>query len=1014
MKIAYNPESADNVINNDTAKSDDIIFDLKAKNIWAKGMRMGTDWADVTSKPSSLPANGGNADTVDTWHKDNIQWTGYITGSASLSSYWFKMYDVTVTSQKYNDITLTFLISEGYTSNFSIFQLRFRQQGDNNSGAYNFIVHLKELVGNCKDKIVAYYNNSTGNIQLWGNVELQWGTMNYTVIKKTYRTSVDFNTLGTLTAQDFTSVQTQPSDGYTKVTMTRVGQVLQAESATSATTATRLQSSKEFWGNDFDGTQDINGTITFPSIGDKATSNKISWSGSTDGADIYYETAAADQGNLVLNVRDDANAYIQLALNGTFKSHFDVANSYWTGRSASADKWNTARNFKIGNSSKTVDGSKDVEWTLEDIGVQNTWRTVKVNSNSINSNPLDLCNGTYVTVTKGDNGKVTFDVNSKISGMYEWYSATTDSSTDKAIDKWFEIVKFLEGIKTDDTLNTLLTNKLSITQISQDSNVNALKNNALYWVDTKSNTGTLTNRPFSSDNYPFAMLSVTNYNESTFSYRSRIAFNDQGQMAVAKCHSESQQDWTDTWYTVLTSNNSGISGSKITINNESIAVSKLDHNHDTIYVKKSGDNMSGTLTINSNTFGSLIINRTNDKDAASITFKGGSTTTSTYGSIGFNASAKDRQLLRWESDTSKVYTILDTSSTYVNKDTKTITINGVSTTWENTWRTIKINGTSIDQNELNLLPGTNVTFSRTNGNVTINSPNTWRSIYVNNTSSSLGSNAMTIANGTNTTARLTNGNTVKINLNSTLTGITDISGGSNDYWRIKFTCTNDDGALEIATADNGTEPIYVRQYNYKDSNSWGTVARTLTLLDGYGNTIVPGILSTTQVKTSGGVLHTGLYTTGYKNSSETDTGKKANAALAYANRFMLLGGGETLEMNIVTKNKTINKTITSLTISESWSKITAISGDTTLTSNGTYIIQAIMDNVYYSGVMSWYTGTPSANNTDEIVLHRGGGGYANTIYLRTEEVQNDKMYLEISANSELKSKTVYFYFQQIC
>ena len=347
---------------------------------------------------------------------------------------------------------------------------------------------------------------------------------------------------------------------------------------------------------------------------------------------------------------------------------------------------------------------------------------------------------------------------------------------------------------------------------------------------------------------------------------------------------------------------------------------------------------NGTLTINNNAFGSLIINRTNDKDAASITFKGGSTTTSTYGSIGFNASAKDGQLLRWKSDTNYVYTILDTSSTYVNKNTKTITINGVSTTWENTWRTIKINGTSIDQNELNFIPGTNVTFSRTNGNVTINSPNTWRSIYVNNTSSSLGSNAMTIANGTNTTASLTNGNTVKINLNSTLTGITNISGGSNDYWRIKFTCTNDDGALEIATADNGTEPIYVRQYNYKDSNSWGTVARTLTLLDGSGNTTVPGILSTAQVKTSGGVLHTGLYTTGYNNSGETDTSKKANAALAYANGFMLLGGGETLEMNIVTKNKTINKTITSLTISESWSKITAISGNTTLTSNGTYII----------------------------------------------------------------------------
>jgi hypothetical protein len=80
--------------------------------------------------------------------------------------------------------------------------------------------------------------------------------------------------------------------------------------ATSATTASKLQASKSFWGNNFDGTQDINGTITFPSIGDKATSNKISWNGSTEGADIYYETTAADQGNLVLNVRDDANAYI--------------------------------------------------------------------------------------------------------------------------------------------------------------------------------------------------------------------------------------------------------------------------------------------------------------------------------------------------------------------------------------------------------------------------------------------------------------------------------------------------------------------------------------------------------------------------------------------------------------------------------------------------------------------------------------------------------------------------------
>jgi hypothetical protein len=124
----------------------------------------------------------------------------------------------------------------------------------------------------------------------------------------------------------------------------------------------------------------------------------------------------------------------------------------------------------------------------------------------------------------------------------------------------------------------LLKSKLSITKLADKSDISTLKDNALYWVDTKSNAAGMTNGPFT--NSPFAMLSVTNYNTGTFSYRSRLAFNDLGEIKIAKCHSESQQDWTDTWYTVLTSNNSGISGSTITINGDKIGVSKSDHNHD--------------------------------------------------------------------------------------------------------------------------------------------------------------------------------------------------------------------------------------------------------------------------------------------------------------------------------------------------------------------------------------------------------------------------------------------------
>lgn len=59
----------------------------------------------------------------------------------------------------------------------------------------------------------------------------------------------------------------------------------------------------------------------------------------------------------------------------------------------------------------------------------------------------------------------------------------------------------------------------------------------------------------------------------------------------------------------------------------------------------------------------------------------------------------------------------------------------------------------------------------------------------------------------------------------------------NDQFRIRIggTATNA-GFVELATADDGTEPIYVRQY----TGVFTTLARTATILDGSGNTLFPG------------------------------------------------------------------------------------------------------------------------------------------------------------------------------
>lgn len=113
---------------------------------------------------------------------------------------------------------------------------------------------------------------------------------------------------------------------------------------------------------------------------------------------------------------------------------------------------------------------------------------------------------------------------------------------------------------------------------------------------------------------------------------------------------------------ILHSGNSYINGSTITLNGSSITVYSSG-TADGRYVKKSGDIMTGVLTIDTTNFGALTIKRNDDANGASIQFRGKS---SVYGYIGLNNSTKDKQFLRWNSDTSKVYTILDTSSTYTS------------------------------------------------------------------------------------------------------------------------------------------------------------------------------------------------------------------------------------------------------------------------------------------------------------------------------------------------------------
>ena len=223
------------------------------------GMKFGYNGSNHIASTTAQWTNL-NADLLDGWHKDNIVWSGAVnSNTASLSHYWAKLFDITVTDNRYDDRCFTFLFSNGYNDTYSVVVLKIRQNGAKDSGAYNFSISLRELVGNMSSRLRVYYNNATGNVQLWGNCQGQYGSLSYTIIKKTGRTSADFTSQGTLvTNTSFSEAQSLPATtGDSPYTLldgaTRIGIVKQAD---------QLVTARSLWGQSFNGTANVSGALS--------------------------------------------------------------------------------------------------------------------------------------------------------------------------------------------------------------------------------------------------------------------------------------------------------------------------------------------------------------------------------------------------------------------------------------------------------------------------------------------------------------------------------------------------------------------------------------------------------------------------------------------------------------------------------------------------------------------------------------------------------------------------------
>lgn len=225
-----------------------------------------------------------NADMLDGWHLNYILKDGYVTSdTAGLSSYWRKVWDITLNNQ-YNDVDINLLVHSAYNQQWGIISFRLRQNGTGT--AKNISAYLAEVVGNIPtDRFRLYYNNSSGLCQLWCNPSRQYSVYNYRVLAKTWRISTEATTLGTFYTGNTTTAQSLPSDSYVSMT----GITIVNTAAKVANTLTF--SAGKFSSKTYNGSSAI--TVNVPTHTSHLTNDSGFWTGTRYWANIAVSTSSS-------------------------------------------------------------------------------------------------------------------------------------------------------------------------------------------------------------------------------------------------------------------------------------------------------------------------------------------------------------------------------------------------------------------------------------------------------------------------------------------------------------------------------------------------------------------------------------------------------------------------------------------------------------------------------------------------------------------------------------------------
>lgn len=389
---------------------------------------------------STTAVSNLNADMLDGWHLNYILKDGYVTSdTAGLSSYWRKVWDITLNNQ-YNDVDINLLVHSAYNQQWGIISFKLRQNGTGT--AKNISAYLAEVVGNIPtDRFRLYYNNSSGLCQLWCNPSSQYSVYNYRVLAKTWRVDTEATTLGTFYTGKTTTAQSLPSDSYVSMT----GITIVNTAAKVANTLTFAAGA--FAAKTYNGSAAV--TVNIPTHTSHLTNNSGFWTGTRYWANIAVSTASSTSTQPTFNTCYTSNWFRSTGSTGwysqTYGGGWYMTDSTWI--RTYGNKWvyqNTGQirtdGYLVTNGGITVGATSPNNNTYKSHVTGNSWSSGYIRAgagfyhNSVNSNSyVLLAGGSYKSLAgfaKGNAGasnRGVYVTNGTVTAMTYYLNATVNS-----------------------------------------------------------------------------------------------------------------------------------------------------------------------------------------------------------------------------------------------------------------------------------------------------------------------------------------------------------------------------------------------------------------------------------------------------------------------------------------------------------------------------------------------------------------------------------------------------------